>query len=307
MGYVAKYSGNYVKFLRGTPEAWNSIETKDSDTLYFIANQGENKGKLYLGSKLIADGDAATLLKNLEDVFLQDGLPSNSLLVYDGQKWVGQSLEYVLSVVVKVMTGATAEKNGTAGLVPTPKAGEQDLFLKGDGTWANPTVGVEQGLITLDEKVNKHVNDVQLEFNALRGGKTGSIVDITTDLVDTAVANLVAQAPESFDTLKEIADWITQHDSAINIADIVVKVSNHEQILNTPDTGLVSVVGSLDRLINDPITGLVPVVNAARIDIVSLQGQMSGVQSNITSINTSIDELKMMLQWQDLVEEGFEV
>ena len=34
------------------------------------------------------------------------------------------------------MTGATSSANGTSGLVPTPQAGEQDFFLRGDGTWA---------------------------------------------------------------------------------------------------------------------------------------------------------------------------
>lgn len=34
------------------------------------------------------------------------------------------------------MTGATAETDGASGLVPAPKAGEQNKFLRGDGTWA---------------------------------------------------------------------------------------------------------------------------------------------------------------------------
>jgi hypothetical protein len=36
------------------------------------------------------------------------------------------------------MTGATASTDGTSGLVPAPDAGDQDKFLKGDGTWTNP-------------------------------------------------------------------------------------------------------------------------------------------------------------------------
>lgn len=37
------------------------------------------------------------------------------------------------------MVGATAEDAGTAGIVPAPKAGEEGKFLKGDGTWGDPT------------------------------------------------------------------------------------------------------------------------------------------------------------------------
>lgn len=37
-----------------------------------------------------------------------------------------------------VMQGASSSKNGQAGLVPAPKKGEQDLFLRADGSWAAP-------------------------------------------------------------------------------------------------------------------------------------------------------------------------
>ncbi len=35
-----------------------------------------------------------------------------------------------------VMTGATLSTDGTSGLTPKPIAGQQDLFLRGDATWA---------------------------------------------------------------------------------------------------------------------------------------------------------------------------
>lgn len=35
------------------------------------------------------------------------------------------------------MTGATASTNGKAGLVPAPSAGNQDYYLKADGTWTS--------------------------------------------------------------------------------------------------------------------------------------------------------------------------
>ena len=46
---------NYVKFMRGTEALFNSLVSKDSDTLYFIFQEGqENRGKLYLGNRLIS-------------------------------------------------------------------------------------------------------------------------------------------------------------------------------------------------------------------------------------------------------------
>lgn len=39
----------------------------------------------------------------------------------------------------KVMTGATASAAGTSGNVPAPQAGQNEFFLRGDGTWAVST------------------------------------------------------------------------------------------------------------------------------------------------------------------------
>lgn len=35
--------------------------------------------------------------------------------------------------------GATASIGGASGLVPKPNAGDNEKFLRGDGTWATPT------------------------------------------------------------------------------------------------------------------------------------------------------------------------
>ena len=42
---------------------------------------------------------------------------------------------------VSVMKGATAEADGSTGTVPVPKAGDQNKFLRGDGTWAESSGG----------------------------------------------------------------------------------------------------------------------------------------------------------------------
>lgn len=36
------------------------------------------------------------------------------------------------------MTGATSSADGTSGLVPAPASGDEDKFLRGNGTWAIP-------------------------------------------------------------------------------------------------------------------------------------------------------------------------
>ena len=48
---------NYVKFLRGTPSAYNNLAFKDSDTLYFVSEPNASTGQLDLGDRAIITGD----------------------------------------------------------------------------------------------------------------------------------------------------------------------------------------------------------------------------------------------------------
>ena len=127
---------NYVKFRRGTPDAFKSLRHKDADTLYFIYEEDELTGELYLGSKLIAGSgeiNGANALKDLSDVVLQN-LDAEDFLVYDitQSKWVNKPIKDVLENFV----GANENSNGISGLVPAPKAGQTGLFLRSDGTWS---------------------------------------------------------------------------------------------------------------------------------------------------------------------------
>lgn len=137
------YNNPYVKFLRGTPTAYAGLTEKDPDTLYFISGSNEDgvkTGKLYLGETLIAgvtttDGqEIIDSLAELIDVNVA-GAVNGQVLGFNGTNWVAMTLPE--AVEVSEMSGATAETAGSAGLVPAPEAGDQNKFLRGDGTWAN--------------------------------------------------------------------------------------------------------------------------------------------------------------------------
>lgn len=53
----------------------------------------------------------------------------------------------IAGVTVPVMTGATATTAGTQGSAPAPAAGDQDKYLKGDGTWATVQSGQDALII----------------------------------------------------------------------------------------------------------------------------------------------------------------
>lgn len=166
----------YVKFLRGTPEAFAKLKHKDNDTLYFIYEEDELNGELYLGSKLIAGADCScdesstNTLAGLRDVLLGENIDYESLLVYDSNAaaWINKPLEDL------IFMGATEHSAGIVGLVPAPKLGQVDLFLRSDGTWAAPT-NSNHFILTIENKDHNSHKDL---INSMLDNIDPSIGDI---------------------------------------------------------------------------------------------------------------------------------
>lgn len=216
--------GNYVKFIRGTENAWSKITEKNSDTLYFISNVDGTSGRLYLGNKLIANGglSSASSLETLNDVNIEN-ITDQSILVFNQSTglWENKSILDLPSISNSVFEGATEENDGIKGLVPAPIKGEQAFYLRGDGTWANPT-----------EQVESDIGNLQTNYAVLIGTDTGkSIREIASDEATTAIATIIDDAPEQFDTLKEIADWIKDNQGSVDVAGLTTKVINLEEII----------------------------------------------------------------------------
>lgn len=80
------------------------------------------------------------------------------------------------------MTGATASTAGTHGLVPAPSAGDNDKFLRGDGTWAALTDKANKSDITSVNVIgaNNNTGATILEGETFynNGVLTKAIVDI---------------------------------------------------------------------------------------------------------------------------------
>ena len=274
---ISTQYGNYVKFLRGTVAQWASMtpEDKNSDTLYFISDSGAATGKLYLGEKLISNGDlsSATSISDLNDVLIEEGITDQSILVYDlaSQKWVNKSILDVIQIIADEFTGATTEAAGTAGLVPAPQIGEQDYFLKGDGTWA-----------PIEVVPPTEVEELETKVNTLIGDDTGkSVATIAGEVADEKIALIVDSAPEAFDTLKEIADWIESHEETVDIVNITNRVNDLEEILNGTPAG--------ENPEEQPaVPGLIANVN-------TLEGRVETLETDMTTV-------KEVLKWQDISE-----
>lgn len=100
---------NYVKFRRGTPEAFKALGNRvEDDALYFIYDKDKSTADLYLGSKLISSGEhdlnALSELKlgDLVDTSIQNPLSSSDVLTYSEQakKWVNRPIEELLETYI---------------------------------------------------------------------------------------------------------------------------------------------------------------------------------------------------------------
>ena len=254
--------GNYVKFIRSTEANWKKIEDiqKNSDTLYFISDVGSASGKLYLGAKLISNGSltSATSLNQLNDVLIAEGITDQSILVYNAseERWENKSILDIFLSINEVFKGATENNDGIAGLVPAPKVGQQNLFLRGDATWANPVESIQGQLTTIiGEDLNK------------------SMREIAADEASVAIASIVAKAPEQFDTLKEIADWIQENQEAVDVSALSQRITNLEDVIN----------GNSEK------------------EIIGLKTVISSLQTSFEAHEVAIDEIKDAIRWQDMI------
>lgn len=233
---------NYVKFLRGTPTAYAQLTSKDADTLYFISEKGSSIGTLYLGNMAIAGGSvsAATTLNDLTDVLIQEGLTGDSFLVYDEEKqqWTNKSVISVVSEILTVFKGATADAPGVPGLVPAPEAGKTDLFLRSDGSWA-------QVIATLPVEVQETIDDLETKVGTLIGTDEGLSV---REIVASAL--IAPDAAESLNELQEIAAWIQQHPkdaAAMNkdISDLKTTVGDMNELIESIQLDIDNIIYAL--------------------------------------------------------------
>lgn len=213
-------TNSYVKFVKSTSAAFNALASKSPDTLYFVSDNNST-GRLYLGAKLIGGADGgANSLTDLADIAI-DQLGDNQILVYNAtsQQWENVAPSVVFDTIV--MQGATASTDGRSGMVPVPQAGDQNKFLRGDGTWQQvlPTfssVNADSVLHINDNgglewaDVGDLQSDLSNQVSSLQSVVTNNIYTKTE--VDNAIANAaflkrrVVNSVESIDLTANDAD-----------------------------------------------------------------------------------------------------
>lgn len=147
----------------------------------------------------------------------------------------GESLRTILSKIYKVIRQFFNHKADT--VIHTTKADKDKLA--GIEEHANNYVHPDThpaGMITSDEN-HRFVTDVKIEAwdNSLGASKTytDGMYRQATAYADKKVADLIGGAPESLDTLKEVADAIKENESVMDALDAAVGKKANQSELDT--------------------------------------------------------------------------
>ena len=117
-------------------------------------------------------------------------------------------------------------------------------------------------------------------INTLNGTGAGSVSQAVAD----GIATLVANAPDSFDTLKEISDWITEHaDSA---------AAMNSQINTNKDdiAALQTLIGQLPE--TPEATTISDYIQKYVAEKMASSEDMANVKARLTTAETDIADLK---------------
>lgn len=295
---------SYVAFTKATEAIWAKMNPSQrlDNTLYFIVDSAEDTiGKLYLGNTLIADGGGLTSLAlgDLSDV-VYEAIQAGDILMYDmvTGKWKNTNFAKEVGDLIKVFKGATETEDGLAGLVPQPISANGDLnkYLKGDGTWSNPTEVLEQSVGNLQSQVTVLIgDDVNLSVKTIA---TDVAHQVARDYYDV----ILNKAPETLDTLGEIAEWIQSHPAV----DDVLEVINRVGVLETSVEGLIPQVNTLKTDLNnvtESLNGLKNNFDVLELNHNNLNALVTQLQSSIADNKEDIEDILSRLMWQELFEE----
>ena len=283
---------NYVKFQRGSEQAYNNLAVKNQDTLYFVYNGSDSTtAKLYLGNKLlsgIGEGTGVTSLSALEDVLITGTPPAGSFLVYTDGKWVNKSVSAVASMIaaeqslgIKINTNQFKfdVATGNLELVGFSNAASEAIAFKGaDGTlsWGTPKIisDISDNLNNLNTNLESIINEKIAAMNHLVFKK----VDSLDDAIDN---NTIYLVPNPDATIQ-------------NSYSEYLVVDGEPELLGNVNTGEINLDGYATV---ESLTNLENKFNSVVGDITQLNDY------NADSPQTIVDELNAInerLKWEDI-------
>jgi len=141
-------------------------------------------------------------------------------------------LDNLVIPTYNVFTGAQYLKDGTSGLVPQPKNGDQTKFLRGDGKWA-AIDNIEAELSNIDLSGYATQTWVTNQINTIDLSDLDLTQYATKDYVDTAIATI--EPSEPFDpTGYATEDYVDGAIDAIVFPTDATTVNHHTVLSDVP-------------------------------------------------------------------------
>lgn len=320
-----KNTSSYVKFVRGTYSAWESLKTQNQvadDTLYFIyENKDAEKGVLFLGHKQIGGEENLTLsLDQLTNVEISDELAKKDILVFDGEDWVNSTLEEILSFDNKVLELDELGALTLAGFKDA-QVGQIPQVTSAGLSWTSVN--------DLSEIQSIRSSIIELEENKLSEVEVKELIADANHLQYTIVENLESIDPEQIENPNSYIYLVPTGDTTgINLYDEYmfindkleqvgnwdIDLSNYvtESELNTTLTRYITSsifeteIGALEDQISD-LEAVDTEIKEDITDILTFVGQVGNLddlityEENYTLVN-QVNELSERLTWQEIEE-----
>ena len=253
-----EYSANEITGLAD----YISGEIQDTNTVFKLESDAENGRKFYLYSKEINGEWSTTPVSTIEipeTVYTLATGSANGTVSFNGSdvavKGLG-SAAYTNANAYDASGSADAALASAksyadgkdAAITAAKKAGDDaqadvDALAGKVGTVPESKTVVQmiadaQAAATYDDTALKgRVTATETAINTLNGTGAGSVKKQVAD----AVAGIVADAPEAYDTLKEISDWISTHASDASAMNSQINTNKTDiATLNGTGTGSVS-------------------------------------------------------------------
>lgn len=244
-----------------------SGKVQDTDTQYKIEADADNARKFYLYSKSLGGSWGSTPVSTIEipetvytlatgsangtvsfngsDVAVK-GLGSAAYTnadAYDASGSADAALASAKSYADGKDTAIAAAKKAGDDAQADVNALESKVGAVTDGKTVVQMISEAQAAATYDDTALKNrVSATEGAINTLNGTGAGSVAKQVSD----AVASIVADAPEAYDTLKEISDWISSHASDASAMNSQI-TTNKNAIATLNGTG----AGSVSKAVAD--------------------------------------------------------
>lgn len=308
-------TSSYVKFVRGTRAAWEALMAQPNsihdDTLYFIyETAGASTGILYLGTKQIGgmsgEMEVPTYLSDLEDVLFEEGLSSNDILIYNGNKWINGSVKDVLLFNENVLSLDDADQLTLLGFTAAQVGTIPQKNEAGKLTWVQP--GNLSAITEINNKLQavytkEEVNDLFASVDHLSYVKVENLEEI--DLQETNKIYLVPTNEEDNQyneymvidgELEPVGKWSVDLNDYVTTTTFNTKVAELNQAIATNSGNIQAVNGLVATL-----QGNVETLSTTVVEFKTAVGDLSGYSANNTLVE-QVNHLTEQLTWQEIVE-----